>query len=179
MFAGRPVRSAYGVYVSQGSVFFTTGAPNFLAWFGAPALRVGHAALWLTMAVLLMGMATAIMVSEGRIDNDGVLILATLMLLAIPFLLPTMRGRYFFPGEVLLLVWILRNRGRHCWLLILIQVPLLFDYIWNLFRRAFPLGGAPGAAMLIAAGLLVLISDARHVLTDSRPTRTDAMTEAR
>ena len=69
-----------------------------------------------------------------------------------------MRGRYFFPGEIFLLIWVMKNRWRNWWLLLLIYVPLTFDYARNLFHSTFPLGSKE-LSVSILVGLALLLRE--------------------
>ncbi|WP_108773200.1 hypothetical protein [Cutibacterium namnetense] len=156
--AGRPLASAFGAYVGQGSQFFTTNAPNFMSWFGPNAKIIGHASLWLALGIIFFILAAVVKIHCGQLDTNTILRLSAFVLLAIPFLLPTMRGRYFFSGEIFLLIWVMKNRWRNWWLLLLIYVPLTFDYARNLFHSTFPLGSKE-LSVSILVGLALLLRE--------------------
>ena len=104
--SGRPLPSLLGIYSSQaGSIEFLSFAPNVWSWFPSgehPALA--RLALVLT-ATACGGLALLAYARRGTL-HDPVVVwrLATLLLLVVPFLLPHMRERYFFAGEVFLFV---------------------------------------------------------------------------
>jgi Gpi18-like mannosyltransferase len=104
--AGRPLGELAQIYSSQAtSVPFLSYAPNLWSWFPTGnTVMLSRVALALTACACLavVGFAVAY---RSRLDDRRSLGLATLVLLVVPFLLPHMRERYFYPGEIFLVVF--------------------------------------------------------------------------
>lgn len=156
--AGRPWADAYSIYADQASVFFVYGAPTFMAWIGAKAALVGHAGVYLMIGLLVLALAAAVVVHQGRLDCDVVLAMTAFTLLLAPFLLPVMRDRYLFPAEVFVIVWTLVRGLPRIYLPFLVTVPLLWSYSKVLFSTPLPVSIGLATVPILAA-LVVLLSD--------------------
>jgi Gpi18-like mannosyltransferase len=103
--AGRPIADLVGVYLFQTSQFevITLNAASAYAWlpgskqvfnlFYWPAVIIGVAAAFLWCALLLR--------SPRRLTAPLTLEVALVALLVVPFFLPKMHDRYFYPADIL------------------------------------------------------------------------------
>jgi Gpi18-like mannosyltransferase len=103
--AGRPLLELLSIYWNQASEFelLTMNAASIYTWvpgtkqlFDAlylPSLILGAAAAFLLVTVIYKG--------QGSISPSLLLELALLTMLVLPFFLPKMHDRYFFPADVI------------------------------------------------------------------------------
>lgn len=154
--AGRSLGSLAGIYGSQAQgVTFLSYAPNIWSWFPpADQVILSRVALVLTACgcLAVVGIAVA---QRSRLDDLGALVLATLMLLAVPFLLPHMRERYFYPGEIFLVVLAFALPAATWPMLGMLTVSLLSN-LENLMRVRLPWSYAQ-LSLVVAAVLVWLV----------------------
>jgi Gpi18-like mannosyltransferase len=100
--AGRPLTELLTIYFSQVDMYqlLTLNAPNLYAWISPNAY-----ALWYPLGLCVGGMAALAYLLIGwksKIPLTPPLLLqaAFLSLLLVPFVLPKMHERYFFPAEI-------------------------------------------------------------------------------
>jgi len=103
--AGRPLLDLLSIYLNQASEFelLTMNAASIYTWVPGtkqlfdvlylPGLIMGAAAAFLLVTVIYKG--------PGRITPPLLLELALLTVLVIPFFLPKMHDRYFFPADII------------------------------------------------------------------------------
>lgn len=103
--AGRPLLELFSIYLNQASEFeiLTMNAASLYTWvpgtkqlFDAlylPSLIMGATAAFLLVTVIYKG--------QRRISSSLLLELALLTMLVLPFFLPKMHDRYFFPADVI------------------------------------------------------------------------------
>jgi Gpi18-like mannosyltransferase len=106
---GRPLASLLNVYASQADYYnrLTMHAPNLYAWFpNDPGLYtlLYPAGLALGATVLLILILVAVK-SRAKLTPALVVELATFATLLAPFVLPKMHQRYFFPADVLSIIF--------------------------------------------------------------------------
>ena len=104
--AGRPIVDLLLIYPRQAGEYphLTMGAPNLYQWLPDNWGLLRNPGILLTVAVVLvLGFVAAR--SATPIDADGIVRLALLSCVAVPFMLPGMHERYFFPADVLAVVF--------------------------------------------------------------------------
>lgn len=105
--AGRPFEELFLIYLRQANTYhnITLNAPNLYQWldntYYSIFVRMG---LLLTTGLVVLGLY-AVLESKMHINRDVIVILSTISVLAIPFFLPKMHERYFFPADVLSIVY--------------------------------------------------------------------------
>lgn len=136
--AGRPLGSLATIYSSQAQgVNFLSYAPNVWSWFpSGNQVMLSQVALALTACGCLAVVGVAV-TQRRRLDSAGHLVLATTVLLVVPFLLPHMRERYFYPGEIFLVVLAFALPSAMWATLALLAVSLLAN-LENLMRVGLP-----------------------------------------
>ena len=115
---GKPLGDILGIYLGQmgeHGTYLTLNAPSVFSFlpYGAQvdtalASRLGIAAAFLLVFALL-GLLFG---KRGRITPRLLLTAAAVLALGVPFLLPHMHERYFFPAGVITLVWACADRQR-------------------------------------------------------------------
>lgn len=157
--AGRPLGSLVRIYSTQaGSLHFLAYGPSLPGWFP----RQDEAVFSRLFVVLTVAAVLAIFALVGArpsvlSDPSRRLSLAALVLMTVPFLLPHMRERYFFPGEILVLV-VAFARPRSAWLAVVTLTVSMLCYLEILLGVALPVS----LAVLSLAFLVVLIGLARE-----------------
>lgn len=114
---GKPLGDILGIYLGQmgEQSALTLNAPSVFSFlpYGAQAdtllaSRLGIAAAF-ALVFALLGLLFG---KRGRITPQLLLAAAAVLALGVPFLLPHMHERYFFPAGVITLVWACTNRKR-------------------------------------------------------------------
>ena len=114
---GKPLGDILGIYLGQmeinSALSFNAPSAYQLIPYGAqadPALaaRVGIIAAFV-LALALLG---ALYPLRRRLDSGALLLAALILAAGVPFLLPYMHDRYFFPADALALVWACVNLRR-------------------------------------------------------------------
>jgi len=104
---GRPVSELATIYFTQSVTYhsLTKNAPNLYAWLPDRFYGVIVVAGLLLMAVIGCWYTWKVWRSRARIDHDLILQLCLLSLLMVPFFLPKMHERFFFPADVLAIAY--------------------------------------------------------------------------
>jgi Gpi18-like mannosyltransferase len=103
--AGRPISSILDTYISQSQTYnlLTLNAPNWYQWISSQAFQYfnGSGVYMTAAAVIFIALISLI---HKKYSDRETLFLACLMLFVVPFLLPQMHERYFYPAEIASLV---------------------------------------------------------------------------
>jgi Gpi18-like mannosyltransferase len=106
VFAGRSLSSLFSIYPDQAKLFngqLTLSAPNIYQWVPNTTFRyLNHPGIALTLTVIAAIALYAL--NNKKYTRRQLLLVSTLMLYVVPFLLPAMHERYFFPASVASLV---------------------------------------------------------------------------
>jgi Gpi18-like mannosyltransferase len=159
LIAGRSFGSIASIYISQteSSGSLTLNAPNFYQWI--PNSFVGYfnrAGILLTAAVVVLVVICALEHLRPRLKNGHMLVLATLFLFVVPFFLPQMHERYFYPAEVFSLL-VAFAIPRFAWIAVSAQLVALFAYTPFLFRTRPGVATPPIPLTFVAVVQLVNI----------------------
>ncbi len=107
--AGRPIQELINIYLNQASQFeaLTMNAPSIYAWlpttkqvfnlFYIPGVIVGAISAYFLFLVIYK--------SSRKLSQASITELTLLALLVIPFFLPKMHERYFYPADVISIVF--------------------------------------------------------------------------
>ena len=172
---GKPLGDILGIYLGQmevnNALSFNAPSAYQLIPYGAPvdsdlAARVGIAAAF----VLVLALLGALYPLRKQLDNGALLLAALILAAGVPFLLPYMHDRYFFPADALALVWACINLRRipQAVFIQLASLSAYFTYFrmqytlpLRLGSRIFPMGfEALLVLAMLACALFVLI---RHL----------------
>jgi Gpi18-like mannosyltransferase len=163
--AGRPALELATIYFDQADTYhrLAMDVPNpwaFVEYFGLLPYSVGLV-IGLTLAAIV-GLGVAALAFRWRLDGTDLLLLAVTSTALMPFLLPKMHDRYFFPAE--LLAFALAVVNPKWWTVaaaILLQLGSSSAYgshLWN-----FGPGEYPGA-LFMTCGVVLLVSQLGRVL---------------
>ena len=134
---GRSVKEILGVYVTQANSGLVQrlsfDAPNPYLWvpdayfhyFNKPGVIMGLAVV---LAILLVS------VRAYRGSKEQLLYFATIFLLAVPFVLPQMHERYFYPAEIFSLL-VAMSYPKRAWVMVAMQGITMMTYVPYLFGQ--------------------------------------------
>lgn len=151
---GRPIGSLLDIYPSQARLFngmLTLNAPNLYQWFPSSAFPYfNHMATALAFASVIIVLIIALWYK--KFSSRDLMVATTLILYVVPFLLPEMHERYFFPAGIASVVLAFAYPDRtFISMAVLMQVITLFSYCPFLFGTTpIPLG-------VLALGVLLII----------------------
>jgi len=157
--AGRPMVELLMTYPAQTGQFseLTLNAPNLYQWLPEdPGLMEKPG---LVLAALLAGLlCLAVWRSVVPLDGDVILKLSLVSTLLLPFTLPHMHERYFFPADVVSIVYAFYSPKRF-FVPLIVGTASLLSYFPFLFREAlidlrYP-AALMGIALVVAAADLI------------------------
>ncbi len=155
--AGRSFVELLLIYINQSRSypFLTLNAPTLYAWFPDSLFAVLYPAgvIWAVGLVFLYTLA--VFKSHAKLTQGLILHLGVLAVLLLPFILPKMHERYFYPADLLSIVY-----GfffpEHFFIPILMGMISFFAYQPFLFgRQLVPMG-------ILAFGVLIILVLVTH-----------------
>ena len=153
-FAGRPFYDLLLIYPGQTveHSFLSRGAPTLWSWISNDWYAFWPLGLLLA-ALPVLGVAALVAKSRTALDDERLVTLAAGSLLLLPFILPKMHERYFFPAEVfalLLAFW----RPRLCWAPVALSLVSAQVYLEELRDWApWPVEWSAAVHLLVLAAL--------------------------
>ncbi|HEV2840490.1 MAG TPA: hypothetical protein VGW39_04115 [Chthoniobacterales bacterium] len=158
LLAGRPFHELLTIYLEQANSYprLTSSAPNLYQWLPDNAKVFGRAGL--IFAVTLVGfLSYACLKSDAPWGKHLTLRLALAFALLVPFTLPYMHERYFYPADCLAIVYGFYFPRRFYVPLTVVTISL-FSYFPFLFGD-FTVIKLPYLALLMAMVLVVVLVD--------------------
>jgi Gpi18-like mannosyltransferase len=113
----------------------TQNAPTVFQWIGSAASvwrNLGLAAA----AVIAAGVAAVVLLRRRRLNGPEIVVMATTVVLAVPFVLPEMHERYFYLADVLTIVTAFYVR-RYWPVAMVVSACSLLSYAPFLWQRTF------------------------------------------
>jgi len=155
---GRPLTDAITIYTHQvGSYsrYLTLNAPSVYAFFKDLPYTSLHSAAGIIAAFGFLFLLLAyLFIRRKKLNNRSILLSAAIMVILIPFLLPSMHERYFYLADVLTVVCVFVNPP-------LLPVPVLVQLAsWSGYQSYLFGGGIgiqKGAALLLIAGVYTIV----------------------
>lgn len=144
-FAGRPMPDLLLVYFNQANKYkeLAKGSPNLYQWipndFYNIVVPIGLA---LTVAAMLLLAYLVVFKNRLEITQDRLIHLATISVLFMPYILPKMHERYFYPADILSIIFAFYF-PQYRWVAISVQLASFFGYLGTpiyIKLFAFPLG---------------------------------------
>jgi Gpi18-like mannosyltransferase len=141
---GRPIQELLLIYFSQANKYkqLAKGAPNLYQWipnnFYNIVVPIG---LTLTISAIFL-LAYIVYKTRLEITQDRLIHLATISVLFMPYILPKMHERYFYPADILSIIFAFYF-PRYFWVAIAVQMASFFSYLGTpIFIQLFsiPLG---------------------------------------
>jgi Gpi18-like mannosyltransferase len=162
--AGRPFGELLSVYPRQAAHYteLTLFAANLYQWMpaaGGPLARVAALAAGAAAAVAFWTLSVR---GRAPVDGGGLVRLALMALLLMPFLLPGMHQRYFFAADVLAIAYAFVHPGR--WFVpLLVVCSSFFSYVpFLLLRMPLPM---PILTLAMLIAIVVVTRDWLATLT--------------
>jgi Gpi18-like mannosyltransferase len=163
-FAQRGGGGASGLSAGGGRGFGRTGgsgngltqnAPTFYQWLGSSTGAVWKYVGLAASALVVAGVAVTSWLRKRPLSTPEIVVLATTVVLAVPFFLPEMHERYFYLADVLTIVMAFYVR-RYWPVALLVSACSLLSYapfLWNRTIVALPLVAFGEFLAVIATGL--------------------------
>ncbi len=149
---GRPVSSLLTIYPDQAKLFggrLTLNAPNVYQWVpNSTYPYLNKAGIILAMAAVLFLLIHAI--TNRKYKPKQLLLATTFLLFLVPFLLPAMHERYFFPAGIASFVLACVDPA-YVWIAVIAQAITIFSYSPFLF------GTTPIPFTILSLGMLVIV----------------------
>ncbi|QFS43934.1 hypothetical protein [Nostoc sphaeroides] len=129
-FAGRPISELLLIYFNQANKYkeLTKNAPNLYQWipnnFYNIVVPIG---LVLTICTIFL-FAYIVYKSRLEITQDRLIHLATISVLFMPYILPKMHDRYFYPADIFSLIFAFYF-PQYRWVAIVVQMSSFFGYL--------------------------------------------------
>ncbi|HUD10545.1 MAG TPA: glycosyltransferase 87 family protein [Candidatus Saccharimonadales bacterium] len=154
MIAGRSLHSLLNIYPAQaqvGSGYLTLNAPNLYQWFPAsyfPLLY--HLGIGVAVAACLFILVYTL--EHKKFSKAELLLCTSLVLYVVPFLLPEMHERYFFPATIGSLILAFAYPTKlYAGIAVVAQVVVIFSY------GPFLFGYTPVPFTYLALAVLAII----------------------
>lgn len=155
---GRSVTEMLKIYVDQGGEYggLSLYAPS------AYAFLPGDAPSWIgTVGVLVAGVAVLagvafLVLHKVDLDTETVVLVGLFFAILVPFLLPHMHDRYFYPADMLALLYALLRPQRWMLPLLVIGASLICYFPYLFYTTPVPL---PVAAAMMGTALLAVACD--------------------
>jgi Gpi18-like mannosyltransferase len=153
--AGRSLTSVLEIYPNQASLFnghLTLNAPNIYQWVPNSTFPyLNHMGIGVAVAACIFILLVAL--QHKKFSQKDILLCTTLVLYVVPFLLPAMHERYFFPAGIASVVLAFAYPSRiYAGIAVLMQIVTLFSYCPFLF------GTKPIPFTILSFLVLVIIS---------------------
>lgn len=159
--AGRPLSDLLLIYFGQfqSNPYLTLNAPNVYQWFPNGIYDILYPAGLVGALSLVFVLCLLVYTSNTEITPDIIVALATISLLLMPYVLPKMHERYFFPADVMSIV-LAFYCPRYFYVPVVIGMVSLFSYFPFLFGLEFVVIPLPHLALVLLAPIVIL---ARHL----------------
>lgn len=155
---GRPIRELFLIYPTQVSYYhaLSARAPNFYQLYKFISTQnpvlIGN--LGLTFTIVLTIFFIYILYKKKVLNADAILAGALLFSLILPFFLPRMHERYFYPADIVSLTYALYIKKRF-YLPILVGAASTMSYVPMLFGLIPDKIMLPSAATLMAIAVII------------------------
>lgn len=161
---GRPLVDLFLIYFDQAAYYrrLAANVPNLYQWIPNELYDIFYPAglIW-TLAIILM-FSVGVYKSKEKITTNTMIQLATLSLVFMPYFLPKMHDRYFFPADVISIVFGFYF-PQYFYIPIVVGMISLFSYFPFLFgREVIPLSLLAVVPIVIIVILLHHFSSTLH-----------------
>ncbi len=154
---GRPLRDLMTMHWQQAETFkqLTMNAPNLYQWLPDDYELFGRFGIMLALTVVFV-LCLLVSKSRAEVTDELVVRLAFLSLLVMPFFLPRMHERYFFPADVMAIVYAFYF-PRRFYVPLIVGLVSLLSYFPFLFGKTVI--GLTWLAVVMGAMLVVVAYD--------------------
>jgi Gpi18-like mannosyltransferase len=142
--AGRPMADLLLVYFNQANKYkeLAKNSPNLYQWIPNDFYNIVVPIGLLATVFTILLLAYLVYRSKLKITQDRLIYLATLSVLFMPYILPKMHERYFYPADMLSIIFAFYF-PQYTWVAIMVQMSSFFSYLGTpIFIQIFsiPLG---------------------------------------
>jgi Gpi18-like mannosyltransferase len=162
---GRPLGELLTIYVSQVGQYpaLVVNAPNLYTWLPQELFALLYPAGLIYGAILCFLFIVAVYKSRVQVTPSLLLQMVLVSLLILPYFLPKMHDRYFYPADVFSIVYAFYLPALF-WVPLAVNLASFFTYVPYLFtREIIPL---PILALVL---LIVIAVTARRLILDLYP----------
>lgn len=129
-FVGRPIQELLLIYFNQANKYkeLAKNVPNLYQWIPNDFYNI-VVPIGLILTVLAMFLlAYLVYKSKLEITQDRLIYLATISVLFMPYILPKMHERYFYPADILSIIFAFYF-PQYYWVAISVQLASFFSYL--------------------------------------------------
>ncbi|MBD2138934.1 hypothetical protein H6F32_15445 [Anabaena sp. FACHB-1237] len=128
--AGRPIKELLLVYFSQANKYkeLAKGVPNLYQWIPNEFYNIVVPIGLLITVFAIFLLAYLVYRSKLEITQDRLIYLATISVFSMPYLLPKMHERYFYPTDILSIIFAFYF-PQYRWVAISVQLASFFSYL--------------------------------------------------
>jgi Gpi18-like mannosyltransferase len=166
LFFGGSLTNLLFIYGGQSHLyanFLTLNAPNLYQWLPANPQLFGKAGL-IFGALVILAYMYVIYKSNQPLTNHHLIKIALTSTLLVPFVLPQMHERYFFPADLISIIYAFYF-PKYFWLPIVVISASLFSYFPFLFQ--ITVINLVYLAIMLAAVLVIVLVDLMKDLYDN------------
>ncbi len=143
-FAGRPMSELLLVYFKQANTYkeLAKNVPNLYQWIPNKFYSIVVPIGLITTVFAIFLLAYLVYRSKLKITQDRLIYLATLSVLFMPYILPKMHERYFYPADICSIIFAFYF-PRYAWVAVSVQMASFVSYLGTpLYIQIFsiPLG---------------------------------------
>lgn len=167
---GRPWMDAFSIYLSQAKNYssLTLNAPTIYQWFSHGDFLIFSRVGVLFSAAAVFAFAFLVYKKKGEINSDHAIKISFILLSAVPFLLPRMHERYFFPADIFSIVYAYYF-PRYFFIPIGMQIISFFSY------GSFLFGSSPNFKILSFGMLAIILIALADLFLDLYPKKRDVI----
>lgn len=167
---GRPWMDAFSIYLSQAKNYssLTLNAPTIYQWFPQGDFLTFSRIGLLFSAAAIFAFIFLIYKKRGDINGDIVIKISFILLSAIPFLLPRMHERYFFPADIFSIIYAYYF-PRYFFIPIGMQIISFFSY------GPFLFGSSPNFKVLSFGMFAIILIASADLFLDLYPKKRDVI----
>jgi len=129
-FAGKPILNLLLVYLNQTNNYkqLTQRAPNIYQWIPNDLYQIILPIGLIVTTLTILFLTYIIYKNNLEITQDRLIYLATLSVLFIPYILPKMHDRYFYPADIFTIIFAFYF-PQYRWVAIIMQIASFFSYL--------------------------------------------------
>jgi len=129
-FAGRPLPSLLLVYFNQAKKYkeLSKHAPNIYQWIPNDFYHIVFPIGIILTVTLIFLLVYFVYKSKLEITQDRLIHLATISVLFMPYTLPEMHERYFYPADILTIIFAFYF-PQYRWVAVVMQITSFFSYL--------------------------------------------------
>lgn len=167
---GRPWADAFSIYLLQAKNYssLTLNAPTIYQWFSKADFLIFSRVGLLFTAATICAFVFLVYKKRGEINNDHIIKISFVLLSVVPFLLPKMHERYFFPADIFSIVYAYYF-PRYFFVPIGMQIISFFSY------GPFLFGSSPNFKVLSFGMFAIILITSANLFLDLYPKKHDVI----